>query len=253
MLLLTVASFAAGVLTVLAPCVLPLLPVIVGGTAARTADGPTRRSRPFVIALSLAVSVVAFTLLLKASTALLGVPLWVWALVSGGLVAAIGVTMLAPAAWDRIVVASGVQAWSGRALARHHERRGVVGDVALGAALGPAFNSCSPTYALIVATVLPTGFVAGVLYTAAYAAGLALALLAIALAGTALVRRLGWLADPHGWFRRTMGALLILTGLGIVLGLDRMLQSFILDRGWYAPIEQVERSILSAGALGFAI
>ena len=36
MLALTLVSFAAGVLTVLAPCVLPLLPVIVGGTAART-------------------------------------------------------------------------------------------------------------------------------------------------------------------------------------------------------------------------
>ncbi|HBS76004.1 MAG TPA: cytochrome C biogenesis protein, partial [Microbacterium sp.] len=36
MLGLTLVAFAAGVLTVLAPCVLPLLPVIVGGTAART-------------------------------------------------------------------------------------------------------------------------------------------------------------------------------------------------------------------------
>jgi cytochrome c-type biogenesis protein len=253
MLLLTVASFAAGLLTVLAPCVLPLLPVIVGGTAARTDAGPTRHSRPFIIAISLAVSVVTFTLLLKASTVLLGVPLWVWALVSGGLVAVIGVTMLAPATWDRVVLATGVQSWSGRALARTHERRGIAGDVALGAALGPAFNSCSPTYALIVATVLPTGFAAGVLYTAAYAAGLALALLVIALAGTTLVRKLGWLADPHGWFRRIMGAILILTGLGIVLGVDRLLQSFILDRGWYAPIEELERNILGAGALGFAI
>ena len=86
MLALTIVSFAAGVLTVLAPCVLPLLPVIVGGTAARTAGesaGSDRTwLRPLVIAASLAVSVVAFTLLLKASSALLGIPAWVWQSIS---------------------------------------------------------------------------------------------------------------------------------------------------------------------------
>ena len=101
MLGLTLVAFAAGVLTVLAPCVLPLLPVIVGGTAARTrADaGIAERQwfRPLVIAGSLAASVIAFTLLLKATSALLGVPAWIWQAVSGVIVAVLGLTMLFPA------------------------------------------------------------------------------------------------------------------------------------------------------------
>jgi cytochrome c biogenesis protein CcdA len=248
MLGLTVVSFAAGVLTVLAPCVLPLLPVVVGGTVARsasTAESAERQwFRPLVIAASLAVSVVAFTLLLKAATALLGVPAWVWSVTSGVIVAALGLTMLFPAAWERITVTAGWQAGGGRLLDRGYRRSGLVGDVALGAALGPAFSSCSPTYALIVATVLPASFASGVVYVSAYAIGLALALLGIALAGTALVRRLGWLADPHGAFRRVMGAVLVVVGAAVAFGGDRAVQAWVLEQGWYAPIENLERLLL---------
>ncbi|MCP2638471.1 cytochrome C biogenesis protein [Microbacterium sp. HD4P20] len=248
MLALTLVSFAAGVLTVLAPCVLPLLPVIVGGTAVRA--GATARLaerqwfRPLVIAASLAISVVVFTLLLKATTALLGVPAWVWQVASGTIVAVLGVAMLFPGLWERVTVAAGWQAGGGRLLDRGYRRGGLAGDIAVGAALGPAFSSCSPTYALIVATVLPASFAAGVLYVSAYAIGLALALLGIALAGTALVRRLGWLSDPHGVFRRVVGGLLILVGLGVALGWDRLLQAWVLEQGWYGPIENLEHMLL---------
>ena len=248
MLALTLVSFAAGVLTVLAPCVLPLLPVIVGGTAVRTGTtgqvAERQWFRPLVIAASLAVSVVAFTLLLKATTALLGVPAWVWQVASGTIVALLGLTMLFPGLWERLTVAAGWQAGGGRLLDRGYRRGGLAGDVALGAALGPAFSSCSPTYALIVATVLPATFAAGVLYISAYATGLALALLGIALAGAALIRRLGWLADPHGVFRRVIGALLVLVGLAVAVGWDRALQAWVLEQGWYGPIENLERMLL---------
>lgn len=248
MLALTLVSFAAGVLTVLAPCVLPLLPVIVGGTAARSGgDAATAERqwyRPLVIAVSLAVSVVAFTLLLKATTALLGVPAWIWSVASGVIVALLGLTMLFPTLWERATVSAGWQAGGGRLLDHSYRRGGLGGDIALGAALGPAFSSCSPTYALIVATVLPASLAAGALYTSAYAIGLALALMGIAMAGTALVRKLGWLADPHGLFRRIMGAVLVAVGVVVALGWDRVVQAWVLEQGWYGPIENLERMLL---------
>ncbi|GLI28999.1 hypothetical protein ARHIZOSPH14_32410 [Agromyces rhizosphaerae] len=248
MLALTLASFAAGVLTVLAPCVLPLLPVIVGGSVVRTSSDAAVAERawyrPFVIAASLAVSVVAFTMLLKATTALLGVPVLVWQLISGVIVAVFGLTLAMPRTWERIQLATGLQAGGGRLLDAGYRRGGLGGDVMLGAALGPAFSSCSPTYALIVATVLPASLAEGTLYVSMYAVGLALALLLIGLAGQGLARRLGWLADPNGWLRRTVGVLLVIVGVGVVLGLDKQLQTFVLDQGWYAPIEELERSLL---------
>jgi cytochrome c biogenesis protein CcdA len=57
---LLVLSFVAGVLTVLAPCVLPILPVIVGGSVVNG-----KKSRPWVIIISFAVSILIFTLILQ--------------------------------------------------------------------------------------------------------------------------------------------------------------------------------------------
>ena len=87
-------ALIAGVLTTLAPCVLPLLPVIVGGsmagaasevnaeassaagtaTATRTKTRSAAVTRALVITASLGVSILVFTLALKATTALIGIP-----------------------------------------------------------------------------------------------------------------------------------------------------------------------------------
>ena len=71
-MLLLLGALVAGVLTTLAPCVLPLLPVIVGGSLDESSKRARRRA--YVITASLGASVVVFTLALKASTALIGIP-----------------------------------------------------------------------------------------------------------------------------------------------------------------------------------
>jgi len=243
---LAIVSLLAGVLTVAAPCVLPLLPVIVGGSI--VADGDSRRARwrPFVIAASLAVSVIVFTLLLKATTALLAIPPQVWQVISGVIVILLGVNLLFPALWERLSTRLGLGDRSNRALDASVQRQSVGGDILTGAALGPVFSSCSPTYALIVAAVLPVSFAEGLLYVTLYAIGLALPLLLIALAGRSAARRLGWLADPRGWFRRSMGVLFIIVGVIVIVGADKALQTLILDLGWYDPIANLE-GVLQGG------
>ncbi len=239
---LLLVSLAAGILTVAAPCVLPLLPVIVGGSIV-SADADLRRARlrPVVIAASLAVSVIGFTLLLKATTALLGVPPQVWQLISGGIVMLLGLNLLVPAGWERVSGALGLQSRSNRALDASIGRQSLGGDIVTGAVLGPVFSSCSPTYALIVATVLPVSFGEGMLYIAVYAAGLAGTLMLVAYLGRSFATRLGWLANPSGWFRRTVGVVFILVGLAVLFGLDKTLQTLVLDLGWYDPVAGLER------------
>lgn len=236
-------ALAAGILTVAAPCVLPLLPVIVGGTIVRGGDARRARWRPYVIAGSLAVSVVVFTLTLKATTALLGVPPQVWQIVSGVIIILLGIDLVVPALWDRVSTRLRLQARSGAALDKTVSRQSVSGDILTGAALGPVFSSCSPTYALIVAVVLPVSFAEGVTYVVAYAVGLAGMLLLIALLGRGLVRRLGWMADPNGWFRRIIGVLFILVGVAVITGFDKQIQTWVLDAGLYDPIARFEEWI----------
>lgn len=244
---LLLVCFVAGVLTVASPCVLPLLPVIVGGSVARTnsdvAIAERQWYRPLVIAGSLAASVVLFSLLLIATTALLGVPRFVWQLIAGGIVVALGVTLLFPRLWDALMLATGIQRTANMALDRGYRRGGLAGDVLVGAALGPTFSSCSPTFALVMASVLPASFAEGTLLVAVYAVGLAATLMLVGFLGQAFARRLGWLSRPDGWFRRTIGVLFIVVGIAVIFGLDRLAQIAILDLGWYEPFARLEEAL----------
>lgn len=196
--------------------------------------------RPVVIAASLAISVVVFTLLLKATTALLGVPQQVWQVIAGGIVVLLGLNLLFPALWERAATALGLRNSSNRALEASVGRQSFGGDIVTGAALGPVFSSCSPTYALVVATVLPVSFGQGLLYVTAYAVGLASTLLLVAYLGRSFARRLGWLANPTGWFRRSMGVVFVVVGVSVIVGLDKSLQTLVLELGWYDPIAGIE-------------
>ncbi len=242
---LLLVSFVAGVLTVAAPCILPLLPVIVGGSIALDDEHHPDISwyRPLVIAVSLAVSVVLFGLLLKATTSLLGVPVMVWQLISGLVVTILGISFLLPRMWDMAILKTGLHGRFNKFMNFSYKERGIGGEVLLGFSLGPVFNSCSPTYALIVATILPVSFLQGLAYLSAYAVGLAGTLLLVASGGQAIIRRLGWLSNPNGWFRRGVGVVFVLVGLSVAFGIDKKVQTYVLDRGWYAPISNLEESL----------
>jgi cytochrome c-type biogenesis protein len=225
---LLLVSFVAGIPTVAAPCV-------------TDADVASRQwFRPIVIALGLVVSVVVFTLLLQATTTLLRVPRIVWQVLAGLIVILFGLTLLFPETWERIQTRIGLRDRANRALDANYRRGGLLGDLLLGASLGPVFSSCSPTYALIVAAVLPSSFAVGLLYLVAYAIGLAATLLLVAFLGQAAARRLGWLSRPRGWLRVTVGVLMVVVGIAIIAGLDRIVQAWVLEQGWYAPIERLE-------------
>ena len=240
---LLILSFMAGVLTVAAPCILPLLPVIVGGSIAVGGEKKQLWYRPLIITGSLAVSVIVFTLLLKATTVLLGVPQSVWNVFAGSIVLLFGITLLFPILWEKLMTATRLNLAANRLMGRSYKKRGIMRDILLGASLGPVFSSCSPTYALIVAAVLPVSFAEGFIYLLAYALGLASVLLLVAVAGQALVKKLGWLSNPDGWFRRTVGVLFIIVGAAVIFGLDRDFQAYVLEQGWYDPIMNLEQSL----------
>lgn len=224
-------ALLAGALTTLAPCVLPLLPVVVGGAAA--ADPGESRRRALVITASLGLSITVFTLALKATTALLTIPTQVWSWLSGGLLVGLGLVMAFPDAWEWVSMRLALQGRSDARLRAARARGGLSGDVLTGAALGPVFSSCSPLYGYVVVTVLPASFGYGLTLLLAYVLGLCATLLAVALAGRRLIARLGWAADPHGRFRRILGAVFVLVGLAVALGWDRSVQAWILE---YSPI-----------------
>lgn len=235
---LLIASFIAGILTALAPCVLPLLPVVVGGSIA----GSEKKAwyQPLVVALSLMVSIIIFTLLLKATTVLLGVPSNVWSIISGIIVLLLGISLGFPKIWELVSLKLGFGSKTNALLGKSFQHHGITRDILMGAALGPVFSSCSPTYAFIVAAILPQSFAWGFVNLTVYAFGLASVLLLVSIAGQSLANRLAGISNSEGWFMRSLGLLFILVGIAVIFGLDKQLQTFILDQGWYAPISDLE-------------
>lgn len=234
-LILVVGALVAGVLTTLAPCVLPLLPVVVGGSIDQS--GRKARQRAIVITASLGISVVLFTLILKASTALIGVPTEVWQWVSGILLIALGAISVFPSLWEAVSIRLSLQSRSTKRLVEARQRQGVSGAVLTGAALGPVFTSCSPLYGYVIVTVLPASFIRGITMLLAYTIGLCGTLLIISLLGQRAIGKARWAADPHGWFRRGLGVLFIFVGIAVIAGWDKDLQTWVIENSPIRPWE----------------
>lgn len=228
---LILISFFAGALTILSPCTFTLLPVILGGSIL----GKEWR-KPFVIIASLALSIFIFTLLLKASTLLIMLDPSLWRYISGGILLFFGIVNLYPQLWDSIQAKMQLSNHADQLINKGSAKGKLVGDILVGAALGPVFTSCSPTYSLLVVTVLPQTPAVGMINLLAYVVGLALPLLAISIFGQSILRRFSWAANPQGIFRKVVGVIFLLVGLAVLTGIDKRFESYLLDIGTFNAI-----------------
>jgi len=235
---LLIVSFLAGVLTVLAPCILPLLPVVIGSSASGRS-----KFTPYIVVTSLAVSIILFTFLLKVSTAFITIPPQFWTYLSGGILILFGITLVFPSVWEKLPGLAKFSANSNKLVGAGHQRKSVTGDIIIGAALGPVFSTCSPTYFVILASVLPASFALGTLYVLAYVIGLSLMLLLIGLLGRRFADRLTKVSDSHGAFKMSIGVLFIVIGLLIATGYEKKLETKILDAGYF-DITKIEQKLL---------
>ncbi len=238
---LLLLSFVAGFITVLAPCILPLLPVILGG-ALRGGDGHSYM-RAFRVVIALACSLILFTFVLKVSTAFIYVPEQFWKYLSGGIVTIFGVTLLFPVLWARIPGLGAVNQKSSALLGAGMGKKNIVGDIVVGMSLGPVFATCSPTYFVVLATVLPVSFALGFTYIAAYALGLSFALLLIILAGERMLRMFGVAANPSGMFKKILGAMFVIVGIAVMFGYDKKLERALVDAELF-DVTRIEIALL---------
>jgi len=225
---LLILSVLAGALTVLAPCVVSIIPILLARTTTSS-----RYSRSLRVIAGLSVSIIVFSLLLKSSTLLIDVPSYIWSIVSGAIITLFGVFTVFPQLWEKFSLVTRLPIIGQKNLGKATSKGGIWGDFLIGASLGPVFSACSPTYALIVASILPVSPLEGLGYLVAFVIGLGLMLFMISVFGQKLISKLGWGINPNGIFRKVLGSVLIIVGVFIATGLDKDLLSYLVQSGFY--------------------
>jgi cytochrome c-type biogenesis protein len=221
-LILNVAlAFAAGMLTILSPCVLPLAPVVVASARAKDPRGP----------IALALGLAATFGIIGGVLASFGVEFgdWEWARTASAVVMiAIGAALMVPAIGDAI---EGTLGFAGRAAGALGERlpnAGLAGQAAAGVVLAFAWAPCAgPILGAALLLAAKGGSVAAAMATmSAYALGAAGALIALgyALGRVASKARFAW-AGAGG--RVALGAAFALIGAAVLTGLDHHIEAVL--------------------------
>jgi len=203
MLQLIGVSLLAGAATVLAPCVLPVLPVVMAGAA-----GSGRRG-PIGIAVGLAVSFTVFTLTASRLLRAIGLPQDLLFHAAIALIALVGIAMF----WPRLAEVAGRPFGP---VARFTAMRlragdGLRGGLLLGLGLGLVWTPCAGPILGAIATLSARDRLSPelVAITVAYAAGSAGPVLLLALGGQRASDRLPWLRAHAPRLRQGAGVVLV--------------------------------------------
>ncbi len=212
MLVLIGIGLAAGFITAISPCVLPVLPIVFAGGATGG------RRKPFAIVGGLIASFTAFTLFGVWLLQRLGLPQDILRNLAIGLLFLVAATLLFPRVEEIIQ----------RPLLRL--TRKPVGELGggflLGASLGLVFVPCAGPVLAAITVVGATQDVGArsIVLTLAYAVGAGIPMLIVAFFGRAGMSAL----RPHAHsIRRALGVVVALTALAIAFNVDRHFQTAI--------------------------
>ena len=245
MTLLLAFTFLAGIVTVLSPCILPVLPVVLSGSVGGG------KARPWGIIAGFVLSFTIFTLTLGAITRALGIPADIMRYVAGATILLFGLVMVVPVLKQRFsALASAIvsssrpsldsqrpgQAGLGKVAAGSETgRRGIAGGFpsgfALGVSLGLVWTPCvGPIMASVISLSLSgQSDIGSVVITLAYSAGTALPLFMIMKGGRGLLSRFPVISRNTDRIQKAFGLLMMLTAVALFTGADRAFQSWVLD------------------------
>ena len=231
-MLQSLLALGAGVATVGSPCILPLLPLLLGAAWSPTAGNPrTARLRPLFIVSGFVLSFASAALLFGASTRVLG--LSQDTLRNAGILVLLvfGVLLSWPALLERAMLPLASLADAGQRLG---DRAGAShgGALLLGMSLGLLWTPCAgPVLASVlalIATEQQPWNAAGLLVL--YAVGAGLPMLAIAYGGQAVTKQVSVLSRHAAKIRRVFGMLVVATAAAMYWQVDTQVAAW-LSRG----------------------
>jgi cytochrome c-type biogenesis protein len=230
-------SFAAGVLAALSPCVLPVLPLVVG-SAARG-----HRAGPLALAAGLVATFTTVGVLLASLGASLPIDDAVVRYAAATLLALAGLVMMSAPLHDRV---SGVFTPLASAAARLSARAGdgLGGQFAVGALLGGVWSPCvGPTLGAALGLAGQSDSMGrAIMMFIAFGLGSATPLAATAYASRRMLTRRATLLRAGRSGQAVLGSVLVVTALLVWTGFDKAIEAALVEHlpaWWVAMLARV--------------
>src|SRR3990172_7171191 len=223
MLILIAFSFLAGIVTILSPCILPLLPIILSSTIG---EG---KKRPFGVVIGFVASFTFFTLFLSSIVRATGVSPNLLRGVSILVLFLFGLTLIIPK--FQLVIEQLFVKFA-RFAPKGNSQNGFVAGFVIGLSLGLLWTPCVGPILASVITLALAGNVTSDAFviTLAYAIGTAIPMFLVMQGGRTALQKVPWLLRNTPKIQKAFGILMILTAIGIFFNVDRKFQTFILDK-----------------------
>jgi cytochrome c biogenesis protein CcdA len=216
-------SYAAGALSTLSPCVLPLLPIVVFGVLQQSAYGP------LALGGGLALSFSAVGIFFTASVGFgIGFDGSLLRIVVAVLLLAAGVVLLVPAAQAQLALVTGPVANAGQSMLDHIKPSELRGQFLLGVALGAIWTPCTgPTLGAAIGLAAQSESLArAAAVMAVFSLGAVTPILAIAYGSRqAMFARRDRLMRVSRIAKPIIGATLITIGVLVLTGVDKYVEA----------------------------
>ncbi len=219
-------ALLAGVVTIGGPCILPLLPIVLG-----TSTTGRHPLRPVAIVFGFTLAFTGFAVVFSVFGSFLGLSPDTWRYVAAAVIGLFGLMMLFPK--FQASVFAKLEPILARAVPKS-----AVGSTdlwsgfLLGLTLGAVWTPCAGPVLGSILTLIAAGqnlLQAGALLFA-FSVGAGLPMLLIAYGGQAAVTRVRSLSKYTETIQRVFGLLIILVALGLVTKVDLAFQAWLLDR-----------------------
>lgn len=219
-------AFVAGLLSALSPCVLPLLPLVLGAAAAE------HKWAPALLALGVALSFVVIGLFVATVGFSIGLDAGVFRTVAAALMMAVGVILLFPALQARVAAAGGPLSDRMNAAFGGGPSRGLFGQFTVGLLLGAVWSPCvGPT--LGAASMLAArgeDLIAVAVTMGVFGAGAAAPLLLLGLLSRkAFMHWRDSLLAASKRMKQALGLVFLALGLLVISGADKSLETVLVS------------------------
>ncbi len=219
--ILIVFAFLAGLVTILAPCIWPVLPIVLSSSIA----GGKGHKRPLAITLGVMLSFTIFTLSISYLVRIFHFDPNILRFIAVVVIAFLGLTMIIPVLAVKFeILVSKLSNIFGQNTSK--KGSGFLPGFITGLSLGIVWSPCAGPILATIATLAATGQVtfSVILITLAYVIGAGIPLFAFAYGGQHFIKRARGVNKYTGIIQKIFGVVMILAAIAIYTNYDQILQ-----------------------------